>query len=81
MTDRDAIREQLGRDTLVVQERFIAAMTRLLPAMTLEERERYLALLSILVTPLEQFDKPLRQVLQEAAAQALPIIMQELSSR
>ena len=81
MTDEDAIREQLGRDILTVHERFTVAMTRRLPDMSREERERYLALLSIVVTPLEQLDKPLRQVLQEAAAQALPMVMQELSSR
>ena len=81
MTDEDAIREQLGRDILTVHERFTAAMTRRLPNMSREERERYLALLSMVVTPLEQLDKPLRQVLQEAAAQALPMVMQELSSR
>ncbi len=81
MNEADAIREQLGRDVLATQERFTAAMTRRLPAMTREERERYLALLSILVTPLEQLDKPLRQVFQEAGSQALPILLQELSSR
>ena len=81
MSGADAIGEQLGRDILAVHERFTAAMASRLPSMSREERERYLALLSIVVTPLEQLDKPLREVLQEAAARALPMVMQELSSR
>jgi len=81
MSEADAIRDQLGRDILATQERFTAAMARRVPEMTREECERYLALLSIVVAPLEQLDKPLRQVFQEAGAQALPILLQGLSSR
>jgi hypothetical protein len=80
MSDPDAIREQLGRDILATQERFNAAMARRLPQMSREERERYFALLSSLVTRLEELGKPLRQVFQETASEVLPILMQELSS-
>jgi hypothetical protein len=47
--------------------------------MDLDQRERYLASVSLLVTKLEQIEKPLRLVLRETAAEALPILMQELS--
>jgi hypothetical protein len=80
MSDPDAIREQLGRDILATQERFNAAMACRLPQMSREERERYFALLSVLVTRLEDLGKPLRQVFQETASEVLPILMQELSS-
>ena len=55
-------------------------MARRLPQMGREERERYFALLSTLVTRLEELGKPLRQVFQETASEVLPILMQELSS-
>ena len=81
MTDKEAIREQLGRDILACQDRFVAAMAKRLPQMGLEERERYFALLSPLVSRLEETGKPLRQVFQETATEVLPILMQELAAR
>jgi uncharacterized membrane protein YccC len=81
MTQEEEIRDQLGRDIVACHERFVAAMAKRLPQMPLEERERYFALLSPLVGRLEETEKPLRQVFQETAAQVLPILMQELSSR
>jgi hypothetical protein len=81
MSDNEAIRDQLGADIAACQQRFVAAMTKRLPQMTLEERERYLALLSPLVGRLEETGKPLRQVFQETATEVLPILMQELTAR
>ena len=51
-----------------------------LPAMRLETKERYFAALSILVTRLDDTDKPLRDVLQETMAEAASMIFQELGS-
>lgn len=80
MSDGDALSEQLGHDILLTHERFTAAIARRLPQMTSVEREGYLALLSMLTGKLEEPEKPLRQAFQEAGAQALPILMQFLSS-
>jgi hypothetical protein len=79
MNDLEATREQLGREILTTHERFSTAMAARLPLMDLEQRERYLALVSLLVAKLEQIDKPMRLVLRETAAEVLPILMQELS--
>ena len=79
MNDREAIREQLGREILATHERFSAAMAARLPQMDLEQCERYLAMVSMLVTRLEQIEKPLRLVFHETAADVLPTLMQELS--
>jgi len=68
MSDPDAIREQLGRDILATQERFNAAMARRLPQMSREERERYFALLSTLVTRLEEIDA---RTIEAASGRAL----------
>ena len=79
MTDRAAIAKDLDRQILDTHERFSAAMKKRLPKMDLEQKERYFALLSILVRKIEQPDKTLKQVLQELVAEALPLVMQELS--
>ena len=79
MNDRETIRETLGQEILATLERFSSVMAVRLARMDLDQRERYLALVSLLVTKLEQIEKPLRLVLRETAAEALPILMQELS--
>jgi len=47
--------------------------------MRLESKERYFAVLSALVTKLEDPDKPLYLVLQEVIFESAPYIAQELS--
>jgi hypothetical protein len=79
MNDRETIREPLGQEILATLERFSSVMAVRLARMDLDQRERYLASVSLLVTKLEQIEKPLRLVLRETAAEALPILMQELS--
>jgi len=46
----------------------------------LDSKERYFAVLSLLVTKLEILDKPLREVLQEVLIESAPYIAQELTS-
>lgn len=81
MSDRDAIHEQLGRDIVLTHERLQAAIELRLPGMSLEERERYLALVSPLVTKLEETAKPLRDVIREVIVELLPLVMQGLTAR
>ncbi len=77
----DPITEQLGRDIEMVHERLDEAIRKRLPGMSREERERYLALLSPIVAKIEEVDKPLRAVLQEALGELLPVVMQGLAKR
>ena len=81
MSDPDAIHEQLGRDIVMTHERLQSAIVARLPHMSVEERERYLALVSPLVGKLEEISKPLRQVMQEAMAELLPIVLQGFAKR
>jgi hypothetical protein len=72
------IERDLERQILMTHERFVAAMNARVPAMTAEQKESYFALLSSLVTRLEDGARPLRQVLQEMMAEAGPYLFREL---
>jgi hypothetical protein len=74
-TERD-----LERQLRMTHERFVTAMSARIPAMSLEQRERYFAVLSSLVAKLEDRDKPLRDILQEMVAEAGPYLFRELGS-
>ena len=50
------------------------------PAMPLEMKERYFAVLSTLVGKLEMPEKPMREVMQEMMSEAASLILQELQS-
>jgi hypothetical protein len=47
MNDGEAIREQPGREILVTHERFSRAISTRSPRMDLDQRERYLGLVSL----------------------------------
>ena len=76
----DWISDDLDQQITMTHERFAQAMAKRLPAMRIETKERYFAALSILVTRLDDTDKPLRDVLQETMAEAASMIFQELGS-
>lgn len=76
----DFLSRGLDSDINMTHERFVAAMELRLPAMPLEQKERYFAVLSNLVGKLELSDKPLREVLQEMMAEAATLILEELGS-
>ena len=63
----------------MTHERFVQAMAARLPAMTLEQKERYFAVLSGLVTRLEDVDKALKTILQEMMAEAAPFLFSEIN--
>lgn len=75
-----AIEEDLDRQLDMTHERFVVAMRDRLPSMALEQKERYFAVLSSLVTKLESPEKPLKTILQEMMAEAGPHLFRELSS-
>ena len=72
------IERDLESQVRMTHDRFVTAMNARLPAMPLEQKERYFAVLSALVTKLEMPAKPLRDVLQEMMAEAATYVFQEI---
>jgi len=68
----------LDADVLLTHERFVAAMAERLGEMPLDTKERYFAVLSLLVAKLEDPSKNLAGILQEMVAEAAGIVMAEL---
>ena len=79
MANKSLIEQDLEKQILATQQRFQAAMKTRLTSMSLDSKERYFAVLSLLVTKLEILDKPLRDVLQEVLIESAPYIAQELT--
>lgn len=73
------LEKDLESQIRMTHERFTLAMAARLPAMTLEQKERYFAVLSSLVMRLEDRDKTLRTILQEMMAEAAPLLFSELN--
>ncbi len=76
----EMISQALDGDIRMTHERFVAAMEARLPAMSLEMKETYFAILSNLVTKLEDGEKPMRAILQEMMVEAGTMIMQTLNT-
>ncbi len=70
----------LDQDIAMAHERFLRAMAERVPAMTVDSKERYFAVLSMLVGKLESPDKNLREILQEMMVEAATHLMEEISS-
>jgi hypothetical protein len=79
VTDIALIEQDLDKQILATQQRFQKVMKARLAKMTLETKERYFAVLSLLVAKLEDPDKPMREVLQDVVIESAPYIAQELS--
>ncbi|MEA2625605.1 MAG: hypothetical protein QOD06_1650 [Candidatus Binatota bacterium] len=79
MDQQERIAQHLVGQIVETHARFAAAMEARLPAMELEQKERYFAVLSMLVGKLEDAAKPMKQVIQELVSDALPIVITELS--
>jgi hypothetical protein len=80
MQPSDLLSQGLDSDISATHRRFLVAMESRLPAMNLETKERYFAVLSSLVSKLEMRDKSLRDVLQEAMSETAGYIFQELGA-
>ena len=76
----ELISQALEGDIRMTHERFVAAMEARLPAMSLEMKETYFAILSNLVAKLEDEDKAMRAILQEMMMEAGTMIMQTLNT-
>lgn len=76
----DELERDLTDQIRMTHERFTLAMNGRLPAMTLEQKERYFAVLSGLVGRLEDVEKSLKAILQEMMAEAAPYLFHEINS-
>lgn len=70
----------LDGDIAMTHERFVRAMEGRLPALELATKERYFAVLTVLVAKLEVPEKTLREVLTEMMAEVGRHLMEELSA-
>jgi hypothetical protein len=78
-----ALQKDLERQIIATHRRFVKAMDGRLGSMSLENKERYFAVLSSLVTKLETNGKSLRAIMQEMMSEAAMMIlplMQETES-
>jgi hypothetical protein len=73
------LERDLEEQIRMTHDRFGRAMSDRLPAMTLEQKERYFAVLSGLVARLEDKEKPLKVILQEMMAEAAPYLFREMN--
>lgn len=75
----DELERDLERQIRMTHDRFTIAMNARLPVMDAEQKERYFAVLSGLVSRLEDGEKPLKVVLQEMMAEAAPYLFREMN--
>ena len=73
-----ALAKNLDRQILATHRRFVKAMAERLGTMRLDTKERYFAILSVLVAKLEVSDKSMREIMQEMMGEAATVILQEL---
>lgn len=78
MNDDNPIALALDADIRMTQERFSAAMDARLAEMPFDTKERYFAVLSLLVGKLEDRSKALHEILQEVVAESASMVMAEL---
>jgi hypothetical protein len=70
----------LDGDIAMAHERLIAAMENRVPHLPMETKERYFAVLSILVAKLEVPEKNLGEVLREMMVEAATHLIDEMGS-
>jgi hypothetical protein len=78
MVTTDLVEKDLEKQIIATHKRFQKAMHARLAYMSVPSKERYFAVLSLLVTKLEDVEKPLREVLQDVLIDAAPYIADEL---
>ena len=70
----------LDRQLSALHQRFTQAMETRLPEMDADRKDRYAAVLSMLVTKLENPALGLREILQEMMTDAMSFVLQEMQS-
>jgi hypothetical protein len=80
MSPSDSLSRALDGDIAITHQRFVLAMEARLPGLELASKERYFAVLTILVGKLESGEKSMREVLVEVMAEAGRHLMEEMSA-
>ena len=70
----------LDADIAMTHQRFVQAMESRLPTLEAASKERYFAVLSILVAKLEAPEKNMREILVEMMAEVGRHLMEEMSA-
>ena len=73
-----AVQKDLDRQIAATHRRFVKAMDARVPTLTADTKERYFAILSMLVGKLETSEKGLKEILQEMMFEAGSVILQEM---
>ena len=73
-----AVQKDLDRQIAATHRRFVKAMDARVPTLSGDTKERYFAILSMLVGKLETSDKGLKDILQEMMFDAGSVILQEM---
>ena len=81
MSSADLLSQALDKDIAFAHQRFVAAMEARLPTLEMPSKERYFAILTLLVGTLAAQEKTMRAVLVEVMAEASRHLMEELSAR
>jgi hypothetical protein len=81
MSSPDLLSQALDKDIAFAHQRFVAAMEARLPGLEMTSKERYFAVLTLLVGKLEAEEKSLRDILVEMMAEASRHLMEEMSAR
>jgi hypothetical protein len=81
MSSPDMLNQALDKDIAFAHQRFVEAMEARLPDLEMPSKERYFAILTLLVGKLEAREKSMREVLVEMMAEASRHLMEEMSAR
>lgn len=81
MSSPDLLSQALDKDIAFAHQRFVEAMEARLPDLEMTSKERYFAVLTLLVGKLETRDKSMRDVMVEMMAEASRHLMEEMSGR
>lgn len=81
MSSPDLLSQALDKDIAFAHQRFVEAMEARLPDLEMPSKERYFAVLTLLVGKLEMREKSMREVMVEMMAEASRHLMEEMSGR
>lgn len=80
MGSEDLLSRALDGDIVMAHQRFVQVMESRLPTLETPSKERYFAVLTVLIGKLEDADKTMRDVLVEMMAEAGRHLMEEMSA-
>jgi aminoglycoside/choline kinase family phosphotransferase len=79
MSPKSDLGSALDRDISMAHDRFLEVMEARLPTLSVDQKERYFAVLSLLIAKLEAPEKTLRDVLSEMMMEAASHLFAEIN--